>query len=106
MAKIELVLFGGSSVPLFETIPHPSIRADQQQCAMLFGMRDLAEGPIGPREIYGGNMAVRTSVFDQGFRCNENIGPNGSDPGYPVGSETEFCLRVAGAGFLSWFAKE
>ena len=51
-------------------------------------------------------MAVRSSVFENGFRFNENIGPNGSDPDYPMGSETEFCCRVAQSGVKAWFAKE
>jgi hypothetical protein len=73
---------------------------------MLFAVRDLPEGPITPNEIYGPNMAVRSSVFASGFRFNENIGPNGSDPNYPMGSETEFCYRVFRDSGKAWFANE
>src|SRR6185312_1963072 len=73
---------------------------------MLFGARDLPEGPVRPELIFGGNMAVRRSVLADGFRFNENIGPSGLDSNYPMGGESEFCRRVGRAGILSWFAKE
>ena len=58
---------------------------------MMFAHRDLPEGPIGADEIYGPNMAVRTSILDQGFRFDEKIGPNAEDPDYPTGGETDFA---------------
>ena len=99
-------LLGGSIVPLFETPPPRWMVQSNRQCGMLFATRDLPEGPIPPNEIYGPNMAVRRSVFEDGFRFNENIGPNASDPNYPMGSETEFCCRVARNGGRAWFAKQ
>jgi GT2 family glycosyltransferase len=104
--KSDYGLFGGSIIPLFETAPKSWLTADQRQFIMLFGARDLPEGPVAPDAIFGGNMAVRRSVFDNGFRFDENIGPSGLDPKYPMGGEAEFCLRVGRAGILSWFAKE
>ena len=73
---------------------------------MMFAHRDLPEGPINADEIYGPNMAVRTSIFDQGFRFDEKIGPNDADSDYPMGGETDFCWRVAQSGAGCWFAKE
>jgi glycosyltransferase involved in cell wall biosynthesis len=99
-------LFGGSITPLFESPPQSWLTVDQSLFIMLFGARDLPEGPVEPEEIFGGNMAVRRAVFDRGFRFNEKIGPNGIDPIYPMGGETEFCRRVVQAGVLSWFARE
>jgi len=99
-------LFGGSIDPLFEAPPPEWIRKNKTQFDLLFAARNLPDGPIDADEIYGPNMAVRTSVFAAGFRFDENIGPNGSDPHYPMGSETEFCSRVARNGAKAWFAKE
>jgi glycosyltransferase involved in cell wall biosynthesis len=98
-------LFGGSIDPLFGASPPKWISKNTARFDLLFATRNLPEGPIAPDEIFGPNMAVRSSVFASGFRFNENIGPNGSDPHYPMGSETEFCSRVAKAGARAWFAK-
>ena len=98
-------MFGGSIDLLFETSP-PEWLLKLPQLDMVFAVRDLPEGPIAADSIFGPNMAVRSSIFESGFRFNENIGPNGSDPNYPMGSETEFCFRVAQSGVKAWFAKE
>ena len=90
----EYELFGGTIEPFFETPPPKWLVKNQFYYDMLFVSRNLPEGPIDAAAIYGPNMAVRTSVFNRGFRFNENIGPNGSDPDYPMGSETEFCRRL------------
>jgi hypothetical protein len=74
--------------------------------ARMFAERDLPEGAVAPEDIYGTNMAVRAAVFERGFRFAENIGPNRGDPHYPMGSEVEFCRRVARSGVSSWFARE
>ena len=101
-------IFGGSIVPLFEIPPPKWILKNRTQFEfdMLFASRDLSEGPIAPDAVFGPNMAVRSSIFESGFRFNENIGPNSSDPLYPMGAETEFCQRVAQSGAKAWFAKE
>jgi glucosyl-dolichyl phosphate glucuronosyltransferase len=99
-------LFGGSIEPLFEIPPPNWMLETRLFFELMFSERDLPEGPIDAGEIYGPNMAIRRSVFDRGFRFDENIGPNALDPDYPMGSESEFCLRVASAGVKCWFAKE
>ncbi len=102
----EFELFGGSIEPLFETPAPAWLVNDQFYFDMLFVARNLPEGQIEPESIFGPNMAVRTSVFKRGFQFNENIGPNGSDANYPMGSETEFCCRLVQSGAVCWFAKE
>jgi glycosyltransferase involved in cell wall biosynthesis len=99
-------LFGGSIEPLFDVAPPRWLAESKLRFAMMFAHRDLPEGPIGPDEIYGPNMAVRTSILQQGFRFDEKIGPNAADPDYPMGSETDFCRRGAESGATCWFAKE
>jgi GT2 family glycosyltransferase len=73
---------------------------------MMFAERDLPDGAVDPGEIYGGNMAVRAAIFERGFRFSEDIGPNRDHPKYPMGSEVEFCRRVARSGVACWFAGE
>jgi len=102
----EYGLFGGSIQPLFEVPPPPWMLRSRLLLAMMFGERCLREGPIGPGEIFGANMAMRTSVLARGLRFDENLGPNGLDPLYRAAGETEFCLRVARAGTKCWFARE
>jgi GT2 family glycosyltransferase len=101
----EFSLFGGVVRPLFEVPPPAWMARRRPQFGPLFAERDLPEGPIAPTEIFGPNMAVRRSVLDAGLSFNPNIGPNGGDPFYPMGSETEFCVRAATLGFRSWFTR-
>jgi glucosyl-dolichyl phosphate glucuronosyltransferase len=99
-------IFGGSVHPLFEVPPPPWIFRNKEQFDMLFAVRDLPEGPIAPDEVFGPNMAVRSSVFKKGFRFKEELGPNGINPHSPTGGETDFFLRVAQSGAKAWFAKD
>jgi hypothetical protein len=71
----------------------------------MFAERTLPEGPTDPDEIFGPNMAVRTSVLEQGFRFDEFLGANGLDPNYPMGEETAFCREIARSGIGCWFAR-
>ena len=105
--KHDYELFGGSIDPLFEVSPPKWIlKSKRNQFDFMYAARDLDEGPIAADQIFGPNMAVRSSVFERGFRFKENIGADGSDPNYPMGEETEFCCRVALSGAKAWFAKE
>lgn len=104
--ELDYELFGGSIAALFDIPPPKWLLNNQTYLEILFAVRDLPEGPIAADLIYGPNMAVRTSVFRAGLRFNEGIGPNGSDPDYPMGSETEFCRRVEQSGAKAWFAKD
>jgi hypothetical protein len=97
-------LFGGAIAPLFDVQPPRWLLARRLQFEMMFSERSLQEGPIEADDVYGPNMAVRTSVLQQGIRFDEEIGPNALDPDYPMGSETDFCRRLASARVKSWFA--
>src|SRR5262249_32411497 len=61
------------------------------------------EGPIPPYLVFGPNFAVRTSVFHAGTRFDPNIGPSGSS--YPMGSETEFLIRLGRQDHKAWHAQ-
>lgn len=97
-------LFGGTIAPAFDAPPPVWMPMSGAPYYALFAARDLKEGPIQSVDIFGPNMAVRRSVFDSGLRFNEEIGPNGADAQYAMGSETEFARRVEAAGNKAWFA--
>jgi hypothetical protein len=105
-SKTEYDLFGGAIEPWFEQPPPKWLLKGRLHFDLLFGERDEPEGPINPEGIFGCNMAVRMSIFNRGFRFDENIGPNWLDDNYPMGSETEFSRRVAHTGSRCWFARE
>jgi glycosyltransferase involved in cell wall biosynthesis len=104
--SLDYEMFGGSIDLLFEGRPPKWILKNKAHFDLQFGLRDLPEGPIAAEAIFGPNMALRRSVLENGFRFDEKIGPNGSDPYYPMGAETDFCRRVERSGAKAWFAKE
>jgi glycosyltransferase involved in cell wall biosynthesis len=103
---LEYDLFGGSIEPVFDTPPPKWMLKSKSQLGMLFAVRELPEGPTSPNDIYGPNMAVRSSIFVAGHRFDENFGPDGTDPHYPMGAETELFRRLVRGGAKAWFAQE
>lgn len=98
-------LFGGRIEPKYPFAPPKWIGGTDYLCDMMFARRDLPEGPVAAGFIFGPNMAIRRRVLDDGLTFDESIGPNGTDPNYPMGSETEFLLRASRAGYRSYFVR-
>ena len=98
---LEYSIFGGAILPRWEIPPPDWIK--WVHLAPVFALTDpaRADGPIGPYDLYGPNMAVRANVFEQGIRFDPSIGPCGAD--YPMGSETEMLLRLARYGHRAWY---
>ena len=48
-------------------------------------------------------MAIRSKVFQMGYKFDETVGPRGSN--YAQGSEVEFLMRLDQAGFKAWHCK-
>ena len=99
-------MFGGAITPRWQVPPPPWVQ--WMDLGPIFTITDpaLQEGPIPSRLIsivQGPNMAVRTSVFRSGMCFDPTIGPRGSD--YPMGSETEFILRLSRQGHKAWHVK-
>jgi glycosyltransferase involved in cell wall biosynthesis len=101
----DFQLLGGRITPVFDAPPPIWLESEIQAYTALYAARDLPEGPIEAGEIFGGNMAVRRQVFQAGQKFNEQIGPNTVDPNYPMGSETDFCVRMTRHGYKCWFSR-
>jgi glycosyltransferase involved in cell wall biosynthesis len=98
-------LFGGVVRPCFTTAPPAWLRRYSGHFGALYAQVDRPGGAIEPASVFGPNMAVRGSVLAAGHRFNDRIGPNSGNADYPMGSETEFCVRIcAASGRLAWFA--
>lgn len=98
-------LFGGSVAPGFDGVDDTVPRRYRPWHGEIYARNRRTSGAIAPEAIFGPNMAVRGALIRSGFRFDENIGPSSADAAYPMGSETEFCVRVAReAGVEAWFA--
>jgi glycosyltransferase involved in cell wall biosynthesis len=96
-------VFGGAILPRWELPPPNWVQwVDSGPVYTLTGP-SWEEGPIAPQFIFGPNMAVRTSVFQSGMHLDPSIGPRGSS--YPMGSETEFILRLSRQGHEAWHVR-
>lgn len=95
-------IFGGKIVLRWETPPERWI-LDRVPLDVVYGATPaaLCEGEIPATSAFGGNMALRASIFACGYRFDPSIGPRGYTT-YSMGSETELCLRLARAGFKAW----
>lgn len=99
----ECQVFGGSIIPEYE-VPPPVWLRDRFWLAALYAVtRPDREGPLAsePMDIFGPNMAIRTSVLDRGIRFHEGfmVGPSGL-----LGDETDLVNRAVKAGCKVGFA--
>lgn len=101
--KEDYDVFGGTILPLFEAPPPEWMLRSEAKFAELFAVQKLKTGPVDAVDIFGPNMAVRRRVLDDGMRFQDSIGPNSQDKHYPMGSETDFCVRASKAGYRTWF---
>jgi glycosyltransferase involved in cell wall biosynthesis len=94
-------IFGGAVVPRWE-VPPPEWLLRWVPPGPVFSLTPptLEEGPTGPQNVFGPNMAVRSQVFEAGHRFDPAIGPRGTH--YPMGSETEFVRRLVRQGHMAW----
>lgn len=99
----SFAIFGGPIMPKWESPPEEWIMAWVPLGPTFTVLTPLDEGPIHPRLVFGPNMAVRTSIFQHGYRFDETIGTHGSN--YAMGSETEFLRRLAQEGFQAWHCR-
>ncbi len=101
-AQPAFSVFGGAIVPLFEVPPEDWI-LEYVTCRYAVTDPAWGEGPMLPVSVYGPNMAIRSSVFEAGYRFDVRLGPRGSN--YEQGDETEFLERIARTGAKCWHCK-
>ncbi len=96
--QVDYDIFGGAIDLVWEQPPPDWVL----RCVPkgMYACTDFPEGPIHPFRVWGGSMAVRSSVIRK-HRFAETIGPNGSSV-YTAGSETDFATRAAGSGHRCW----
>jgi glycosyltransferase involved in cell wall biosynthesis len=98
-------IFGGPVLPEWESTPEDWILSWVPLKVAFSILDDQEEGDKngGNATIFGPNMAVRSNIFEIGYKFDENIGPNGAN--YAMGSETDLLLRLRHAGFKAWHCK-
>jgi glycosyltransferase involved in cell wall biosynthesis len=104
-AQQNYAVFGGKILPRWEVSP-PQWLVTRVPAGPTFALTDvsLMEGPTGAHNVFGPNMAVRTSVFEGGACFSTSIGPRGRD--YAMGSETEFVRRLIRQGYRAWHVRD
>jgi L-malate glycosyltransferase len=91
-------MFGGVIVPRWQTRPPDwLLKCVPMDWAYTVSDASLTEGPVDARCLTGPNLAIRTEFFEHGERFSTLIGPRDSR-WYPMGSETEFVLRLQKRG--------
>ena len=90
-------LFGGAIRPAWPGEPPAWLFSCRVPLGLCYSINQRDSGPCSATVVWGPNMAVRASVFAQGFRFNEEVGPDGT-VSYGMGSETEFNRRLEEAG--------
>lgn len=88
-------IYGGRVELLFRDAGFEKVERFASHFPEIYAQNIRPEGPISADSIFGPNMAVRGWVLRSGCRFEERIGPNSTQADYPMGSETEFCVRAA-----------
>jgi glycosyltransferase involved in cell wall biosynthesis len=63
---------------------------------------DVPEGTYSAGRVYGANMAIRASIFRQGWTFDPGVGPDGTDT-YIPGSESSLTVALERAGISATF---
>ena len=105
-ARPEFDLFAGRSKVLWPYEP-PQWLLDGAEASVLYAKHrdDIPEGPCHAGTMFGPNMAIRASIFQDNVRFDTAIGPDGSS-NYAMGSDTELAHRLGRQGLKCWFANE
>lgn len=100
-------VFGGIVTPHWQKVPSEELLNGIDEVvafAVTPPSRGYAPGEIEPEKLHGPNMALKKEIFNNGFRFNEDIGPNGGN--YMMGSESELLLRLKAQNYKAIFAED
>lgn len=103
-ADPQYSMFGGSVVPHWQSPPPDWLEWVPRGPAFALTEAAWPDGPTDPLNLFGPNIAIRSSIFADGTRFDVSIGPRGAN--YAMGSETELILRLAAQGQKAWHVKE
>jgi GT2 family glycosyltransferase len=92
--KADFDIFGGAIYPIWGAAPPEWVLRCVPKHHL--GVTEFREGPVSPEAIWGGSMAVRTTVFRE-HRFAE---------GLSMHTETEFTRRAHSSGHLCWHFHE
>jgi L-malate glycosyltransferase len=96
-------IFGGAVVARWEVPPPDWLRWVPPGPTFTLTPASLGDGPTGPHNVFGPNMAIRAKVFEEGYRFDPAIGPRAGH--YAMGSETEFVRRLVRQGHGAWHVR-
>lgn len=96
-------IFGGAILPHWESEPQVlHLEAIPQGPVYALTKPEWKNGPCSPYNIWGPNMAIRSSIFTEGYQFDESVGPNSQKKNYIMGSETSFTSHLASNGYGCW----
>lgn len=102
-AHPDYSIFGGAILPHWEAKPQLlHLEAIPQGPVYALTKPDWEDGPCSPYNIWGPNMAIRSSIFTDGHQFDENIGPSSQNKNYVMGSETCFTSHLVNNGHKCW----
>jgi len=101
----EFAIFGGAVRPDFPAPPPPWLDPADISFGVLYGATEHGAGPCPADLVWGPNMALRSAILRRGLRFDPNVGP-GVGARYPMGSETEFTVRLERHGYRAWFVAD
>lgn len=93
-------VFGGRILPRWPARGAPTFEHPFFRHAYAIADWSSGEGYYSAGRVFGGNMAIRRSVFAAGWAFAPEVGPEGTTE-YVPGSETELTLRLERAGISS-----
>jgi glycosyltransferase involved in cell wall biosynthesis len=105
-AHPEATVLGGTVIPLWPASRPAFISEKAVNFSILYAQNEQPTGWCEAGYIFGPNMAVRTSVFTDGFTFAEDVGPDNSRRAYVMGGETDFVQRVMAGGRRAWFVAD
>ncbi len=105
-AHPDATVFGGTVIPLWPGSRPAFISQKAVDFSILYALNEQPTGWCEAGVVFGPNMAVRTSVFTDGFTFAADVGPDNSRRAYVMGGESDFVLRVTAAGHRAWFVAD
>jgi glycosyltransferase involved in cell wall biosynthesis len=101
----EYAGFGGKVLPLWQIEPPDWVTRLVAGPVFAITNPTLGSREVGPESLWGPNFALRASLFRDGLRFDEAIGPDGTST-YRMGSETSLLRQLGKEGHRFWFCPD